>query len=35
MCSLQYDGRPDGRFGLWVGTWNVGSLSGKGVEFCE
>ena len=31
---LQYDGRPDERFGLRVGTWNLGSLSGKG-EVCE
>ena len=29
VCNpgLQYDGRPDGRFGVRVGTWNVGSLS--------
>ena len=33
--SLQYDGRPDGRFGVWVWTWNLGSLCGKGVEVCE
>ena len=29
--SLQYDGRPDGRFG----TWNLGSVSGKGGLVCE
>ena len=33
--SLQYDRRPDGRFGVWVGTWNLGSLRGKGGEVCE
>ena len=33
--SLQYDGRPDERFGLWVGTLNLRSLSGKGEEVCE
>ena len=27
--SLQYDGRPDGRFGVRVWTQNLGSLSGK------
>ena len=32
--SLQYDGRPDGRFGVLVGTWNLGSQSGNG-EVCE
>ena len=32
--SLQYDGRLDRRFGMRVGTWNLGSLSGKG-EACE
>ena len=31
---MQYDGWPDGRFGVRVGTWNVGSLSRKG-EVCE
>ena len=33
--SLQYDGRPDGRFGVRVGTWNLGSLSGKRGDVCE
>ena len=28
--SLQYDGWPDGRFGVRVGTWNLGSLTGMG-----
>ena len=23
---MQYDGRPDGRVGEWVGTWKLGSL---------
>ena len=27
--SLQYDGRPDECIGVWVGTWNLGNLSGK------
>ena len=33
--SLQYDGRPDGRFGVRVGIWNFGSQSGKGGEVCQ
>ena len=33
--TLQYDGRPDERLGVGVGTWNLGSLSGKGGEVCE
>ena len=33
--SLSYDGRHNGRFGVQVGTWNLGSLSGKGGEVCE
>ena len=33
--SLQYDGRPDWCFGVRVGTWNLGNLSGKGGEVCE
>ena len=33
--SLQYDGRPDGRVWVRVGTWNLGSVSGKGGEVCE
>ena len=28
--SLQYDGRHDERFGVWVGMWNLVSLRGKG-----
>ena len=32
---LQYDGRPDERFGVRVGTWNLGSLSGKGEMFVK
>ena len=24
-----YDGKPDGRSGVWVGTRNLGSLSGR------
>ena len=31
--SLQYDGRPDERFGVQFGTWNLGS--GKGGVVCE
>ena len=33
--SLQYDCRPDVRFGVRVGAWNLGSLSGNGGEVCE
>ena len=37
MCklSLQYDGRPDERLGVCVGTGNLGSLSGNGGDGCE
>ena len=27
---LQFDGRPDGSFGVRFGAWNLGSLSGRG-----
>ena len=30
--SLQYDGRLDGRFGVHVSTWTLGSLSVKGEK---
>ena len=33
--SLQYDVRSDECFGVRVGAWNLGSLSGKGGEVCE
>ena len=33
--SLLYGGRPDGRFEVRVGMWNVGSLSGQGGEVCQ
>ena len=33
--SLQYDRRPYEGLGVRVGTWNLGSLSGKGGEVCE
>ena len=33
--SLHYDGRPDGRFGVRVVMWNLGSLGGKGGQVCE
>ena len=33
--NLQYEGRPGGRFWVWVMAWNLGSLSGKGGEVCE
>ena len=33
--SLQYDGRPDERIGVLVGTWNLGNLRGKLGEDCE
>ena len=32
---MQYDGRPDGCFGVRVWMWNLGSLRGKGGEACE
>ena len=32
---LQNDRRPDERNGVRVGTWNLGSLSGKGGEVWE
>ena len=31
--SLQCDGRPHERFGVRVGMWNLGILSGKGGKF--
>ena len=31
---LLYDGRRNGRFGVQVGTWNLGSLSENG-EVCD
>ena len=33
--SLQYDGRLDGRFLVWVGTWNFDSLCENAGEICE
>ena len=35
MDSLLYDRRPDWCILLQVGTWNIGSLSGKGGDVCE
>ena len=32
---MHYDGRPDGCFGVRVGTWNFDTLSGKGGDVCE
>ena len=32
---LQNDGKPDERLGVGVGTWIVGSMSGRGTEVCE
>nr|XP_006813171.1 PREDICTED: uncharacterized protein LOC102806937 [Saccoglossus kowalevskii] len=33
---LHHDGvKPDRRFRVRVGSWNVGSMRGKGVEICE
>ena len=32
---LQNDEKPDERLGVRVGTWNVGSMSGRGTEMCE
>ena len=33
--SFLYDGRPDWRFGVQVGMWNLGRLSQKGGKVCE
>ena len=35
LCKhcLQNNGKPDERFGVRVGTWNIGS--GSGTEVCE
>jgi len=33
--GLLDDGRPDRRFGVRLGTWNIGSISGRGTEVCE
>ena len=33
--SLQYDARPEGRFGMWVWIGNLGSLSRMGGEICD
>ena len=32
---LQNDGKPDNWLGVRVGTWNVGSMRGRGTEVCE
>ena len=32
---LQNEGRPDERLWVRAGTWNVGSMSGRGTEVCE
>ena len=32
---MQNDGKSDERLGVRVGTWNVGSMSGRGTEVCE
>ena len=32
---LRNDGTPDERFGVRVGTWNIGSMSGRDTEVCE
>ena len=33
--SLQYDGRADERFWVWVGMWNVDGVRGKGEKFVK
>ena len=33
--SLQYDGRPDERFGVRVGTQNLDGRNGSGGEVCD
>ena len=35
MYCLQNDGKPDEWLGVAVGTWNVGSMSGRGTEVNE
>ena len=35
LKGLQYDGRPDWRFGVQVGMWKIGILSGKGEMFVK
>ena len=37
LCKhcLQNDGKPDERLRVRFGTWNVGSMSGRGAEVCE
>ena len=32
---MQNDGKLDERLWVRVGTWNVGSMSGRGTELCE
>ena len=33
--GFKHDGRPDGRLGVQIWMWNLGSLGGKGAEACE
>ena len=33
--TLHYDGKPDEHLGVRLGSWNVGSISGRGTEVCE
>ena len=35
MQALQNHGEPDEQLGVRVGTWNVGSMCGRGAEVCE
>ena len=37
LCKhcLQNDEKPDERLGVRVGTWNVGSMNGRGTEVCK
>ena len=35
MYGLHNDGKPDERLGVKVGTWSVGSISGRGTKICE
>ena len=32
---LQNDGKPDERFGVRLGPWYIGSMSGRATEVCE
>ena len=35
MSNTQNDGKPDRWLGVRLGSWNVGSICGRGTEVCE